>query len=318
MYMTQIEETFCFLAALTLATIGLTAQPGFTILPLWPEGSIPCQNTLTLELRQDTAIGLLSLQVQQPELHLYQPPGSFEQRGTVIVCPGGGYYLQAWDWEGTALAHYLNHYGYTVGVLRYRLPYWEHDSCRSQVAEADVLRSVQLLRARGAEFGLDTGRIAVMGFSAGGHLAACAAVHSRSPSWTAADSLERMSSRPNLSILVYPVISMDTVDNGHPGSLVNLLGSNPSAALRQYFSLETQVTAATPPTFLVHATNDDGVVPNNSIRYYQALRQAGVPAALHLYQEGGHGFATAQHLPPDTDCKAWLPTLLDWLSLWWK
>lgn len=263
----------------------------------------------------DEDIGQLILKVHEPTIHLYQPLGRSKTKGTVLICPGGGYYLQAWDWEGTDFAQFFNHHGITAAVLRYRLPYWEREACRSEVALTDVQRAVQMLRARADEFDIDPNQIALMGFSAGGHLAASGAVHPLAADSLSADTLLRFSSKPDLSILVYPVISMDTIKAGHGGTFRSLLGTNPAPEKIAYYSLEKQVTNTVPPTFIAHATDDEAVVPDNSILYYQALRSKGIPAALHIYSGGGHGFGTAR--PLNNDTAGWLADLLSWLANYW-
>ncbi|MEL6142644.1 MAG: alpha/beta hydrolase, partial [Bacteroidota bacterium] len=244
-----------------------------------------------------------------------QPLKATSKEAAVLICPGGGYYLLAWDWEGVDIARYFVHQGYTVGVLRSRLPHWESEACRSKVALMDAQRGMQLFRSMSSQLGFAKDKVALMGFSAGGHLAASAAVHHKAADPTSSDPIDAFSSRPDLSILVYPVISTDTIKAGHGGSIRNLLGQQPDPGLIEYYSIEKQVTKETPPTFLAHADDDAVVVPENSILYYQALHRAGVPAALHIYSQGEHGFAAGRHLTGDTI--GWLEDLMRWLGMYW-
>lgn len=306
----QTNRILFLLAALVVAR-GLAGQVADSVIALWPTGEIPCSNTHTLtEVRGD--IGRLHTRVHRPELHLFRPFGPGKTDQAVIICPGGGYYLHAWDWEGTAFARALNREGITAGVLRYRLPYWEADSCRETVALSDARRAIQTLRAMAPSERIARDRIGIMGFSAGGHLAASASVHWQAGDSLATDTLDHYSSRPDFSILVYPVISMDTVGTGHAGSRRNLLGKNPSPERVLHFSLETQVDIATSPAILIHAANDEGVPARNSIDYFTALQRADVAAELHVYPDGGHGFGFGKEYPGSV--ANWWDRVLEWLQ----
>lgn len=209
----------------------------------------------------------------------------------VVIAPGGGYFMvSAAGSEGTGTAQWLNSLGISAFVLRYRVsPY------RQPAELDDGRRAMRLVRARAAEFGVDPKRIGMMGFSAGGHLAAYTSSVIDGGRSDDADPLERVSSRPDFAILVYPVISFNPAIAGpqnlaaYAGSGRNLLGENADPALVFRMSAETQVTAANPPTFLYHGSADTLVTPENSLRFYLALRQAGVPAELHTYENGTHG-----------------------------
>lgn len=258
------------------------------IIPLYPEG-IPCENELEMETKLRD-IGAAISKVHEPELWVY-PALEREATGTsVVICPGGGYTILAWDWEGIRMAEWYNSIGITAFVLKYRLPHWENEECRSKVALMDAQRAMRIVRHRAGDWNLKADQVGVMGFSAGGHLASTLSTHFDKGNAQAELEVERMSCRPDFAILMYPVITMDTLFT-HKGSRKNLIGPTPTAGMESNYSNEAQVTEETPPTMLIHANDDKGVVPENSVSYYLALRQHGVPAALHIFESGGHGFS---------------------------
>src|SRR6266850_1964244 len=221
----------------------------------------------------------------------------------VVICPGGGYAHLA-DHEGRPVAEWLNTLGVTAFVLKYRLGPRYHHPAPMQ----DALRAMRLVRARAAEWGLDPKRVGILGFSAGGHLASTAGTHFDSGKPDASDAIERVSSKPNLMILIYPVITMR--DKTHAGSRKNLLGDNPGPELVTLLSNDEQVTRETPPAFLIHTSNDEAVPVENSLLFVNALRRASVPFEFHLYERGPHGFGLGGKDPilatwPDR-CAGWL------------
>src|SRR5437660_2563378 len=201
----------------------------------------------------------------------------------VIVCPGGGYTHLA-DHEGQPVAEWLNSIGITAFVLKYRLGPRYHHPAPLQ----DAARAIRTIRAHAAEWKIDPERIGIIGFSAGGHLASTIATHFDSGKPDARDLIERVSSRPNLAVLIYSVITMR--EKTHAGSKKNLLGDNPAPELIALLSNEEQVTKETPPVFLVHAMTDTAVPVENSLMFAAALRKAGIPFELHVYERGPHGF----------------------------
>ncbi len=241
-----------------------------------------------------------------PTITVYSPPEGKANGGAVVVCPGGGYGMLA-DHEGRPVAEWLNTIGVTGIVLKYRLgPRYHHP-----VEMGDAARALRTVRAKAKEWGLDPQRIGILGFSAGGHLASTAATHFDDGDPHAADPIDRESSRPNAAILIYPVISLQP-PYGHMGSRENLLGKTPADALVELLSNEKHVTAQTPPTFLVHTADDEGVPCENSLEFALACRKAGVPVELHLYAHGPHGFGMAPNDPVlgawPAACAAWLKT----------
>lgn len=226
-------------------------------------------------------------------------------RGTaVVVCPGGGYGHLAMDHEGKQIAEWLNARGVSAFVLKYRLgPKYRHP-----IELRDAQRAIRTVRAGAAGFRVSPDRIGIWGFSAGGHLASTAGTHFDAGNATAEDPIDRVSSRPDFMILAYPVITMG--EGTHAGSRRNLLGEAPDPKLIELLSNERQVAPQTPPAFLFH-TSDDATVPvENSVHLYLALRKAGVPAEMHIYERGRHGVGLA---PLDPVLGTWGERLEAWM-----
>jgi acetyl esterase/lipase len=247
-----------------------------------------------------------------PTLTPYLAPKEKATGAAVVICPGGGYGHLSLEYEGRAVAEWLNTIGVTAFVLKYRLgPRYHHPAMLQ-----DAQRAVRLVRARAAEWGLDPARVGILGFSAGGHLASTAGTHFDAGRADAADPIERVSSRPDVMILVYPVITMR--EKTHAGSKKNLLGDNPTPELVALLSNEEQVTKETPPAFLVHTMTDPAVPVENTLMFVSALRRAGIPFELHLYERGPHGFGlgTARDgKPADPVLSTWPAHCADWLRL---
>ena len=237
--------------------------------------------------------------IEVPTLTIYSPPKEKNTGIAAIICPGGAYRLLSWDKEGLNVAKWLQERGITGVVLKYRLPAPNLVPSGTLRPFVDAQQAFRLLRERAAEFGIKTNRIGIIGFSAGGHLAAYAAT-----------TFHRLDScRPDFCVLAYPVITMLT--NTHTGSCTNLLGADPPEQLRAKFSAEKLVTRQTPPTFLM-ATRDDKSVPvTNSLMFAEACERAGVPVELHLYDQGGHGFGLGVNGGDVTNWPAQLEKFLD-------
>lgn len=274
---------------LYLVALSVRAAPEAPIV-LWPDGA-------------PGAVGKSPTDI--PTLTPYLAPRDKATGAAIVVCPGGGYQHLA-DHEGGPVAEWLNSVGVTAFVLKYRLgPTYHHP------AELhDAARAIRTVRARAKEWGIDPQRIGILGFSAGGHLAATAGTHFTAGQADAVDPIERVSSRPDLMILIYPVITMR--DWTHGGSKLNLLGKDPPADLVALLSNEEQVTKETPPTFLVHTMTDTTVPVENSMMFATALRKAGVPFEFHLYERGPHGFGLA---PKDPILSSWPGRCADWLRV---
>jgi acetyl esterase/lipase len=241
----------------------------------------------------------------RPSLTIFLPPPERATGAAVVICPGGGYGFLAVDHEGQQIAEWLNERGVAGFLLRYRIaPRYRHPAPLQ-----DARRAIRIVRARADEWSVDPRRIGIWGFSAGGHLASSAGTQFEAGDPAAADSIERESSRPDFMVLAYPVISF--VDPcAHLGSRDNLLGKDASPELMAAMSSERRVTSETPPTFLFHTNEDAGVPPENSVLFYLALRRAGVPAELHVYERGAHGVGLA---PTDPVLASWGDRLADWL-----
>ncbi|NJB85623.1 acetyl esterase/lipase [Lewinella marina] len=271
-------------------------------------GPIPCANDRPLGSRNEAGIGRILTDVSEPELHYFAPIPRSGRADAVMIIPGGGYAIEAWDLEGTDIARYLSHAGYHAFVLSHRLPARAEPECRSEVALNDAQTGLLRIRGLADSLGFATDQVGVMGFSAGGHLAGSASVHPREEGG--------VSSRPAFSILVYPVTLMDADRRGHAGSQANLLGPEEDADLREYFHLPAQVDSLTPPTLLIHASDDKAVPPRNSLEYYAALQSHGVAADLRIYATGGHGFGAARER--ETPVRGWLEEVTKWLSAHYK
>ena len=269
-------------------TVQLSAQQ--PIIPLWENGVPFCQSENQKEVKDDERIGRIISKVSNPTIEVFLPPESIANGTGVVVCPGGGYTILAYDWEGTSMAKWLNSIGVAAFVLSYRLPHWESDECRDKVALADAQRAIRMVRNNAEDWKLNPEKIGIMGFSAGGHLASTAGTHYDKGNKKANDPIEKQSSRPDFMILMYPVVTMDPT-HAHMGSRENLIGKKPPADALLTFSNEKMITSDTPPTLLIHADDDKGVVPENSVEFYLNLRKHGVPAALHIFEKGGHGFS---------------------------
>jgi len=261
------------------------------VILLWPNG----------------APGALGDQVtDKPTLTIYLPPADKANGAAVVICPGGGYWTLAMDHEGHQVAQWLNSLGVAGFIVKYRVA---KDGYHNPAPLDDAQRAMRTVRARAKEWNVDPNRIGIMGFSAGGHLASSAGTHFDAGKSDADNPIDRVSCRPDFMILVYPVIQFDSKYT-HKGSQENLLGKDADSALVEKFSNEKQVTADTPPTFLMHTTGDTGVPAENSINFYLALRKAGVPAEMHIYEKGEHGFGLA---PKDPILSSWPARCADWM-----
>ena len=302
------------ISVLLLTSLGPTAFA--EEIPLWPEGAEPLSPSAAgaeqpgperIEGRDSEGpANRWIVGTTRPTLTAHSPPAAKRSGAAGVVCPGGGYAGMAFDKEGENICQWLARRGVTAFTLKYRHGGGAH---QHPVPLSDVERAVRWVRGHADEYGINAERIGVMGFSAGGHLASTIGTHFQPGDPQADDPVERHSSRPDFLVLVYPVISMDEAIT-HAGSRENLLGKSPEAELVVDLSNDLQVTGATPPTFLVHASDDQVVPVEHSWRFYRAVTAHGIPAELHVYEQGGHGFGMLQRdLPVDhwpAAFEAWL------------
>lgn len=285
----MIHTRCTIVIVLLLAQYAVAAEP--VKIPLWADGAPGTPATKPAD---------------EPALFLYRPAEGAANGTAIVVCPGGGYAHLAMDHEGKQIAEWFNSMGVTAFVLQYR-----HNGSGHQhpVPMMDGQRAMRTVRARAAEWGIDPAKIGVIGFSAGGHLASTLGTHFDAGKPNTADPIKRAGSRPDFMILCYPVISM-TARYTHAGSRENLLGKLPGSNLARKMSNELQVTSRTPPTFIWSTDADDVVPVENSVAFYQAMKRAGVPGELHVFQNGPHGLGLARDVPgtaawPDL-CRNWL------------
>ncbi len=268
----------------------------------------PLQEGQTIPLWAEPAPGALGTDESDiPAMTVFLPRTMRANTPAVVVCPGGSYVRLAANHEGRQVASYLNSLGIAAFVLRSRLgPRYHHP-----IEMGDAQRAIRTLRSRAADWRIDPARIGIMGFSAGGHLAMSASTRFDHGNAGATDPVERAGSRPDFTVLGYPVISM-TAAWTHQGSKTNLLGDNPDAELARSLSGELAVTRETPPTFLFHTNADTTVPAENSVHYYLALRKAGVPAEMHIFENGAHGVGLANDVAALSE---WSKLLANWLRV---
>jgi acetyl esterase/lipase len=261
---------------------------------------------ITIPLWNGKAPGTLGdADEDKPTLTVYQPSGEHDPVPAVIVIPGGSYGYLATNHEGRQMANWFNGAGIVAFVLKYRVGPKYHNP----IELGDAQRAIRMVRSRAKEFGVIPNKIGVLGFSAGGHLASTAETHFDGGDPQAADAIDRVSSRPDFAVLAYPVISM-IADYANKPSWQNLLGRDATPEMRRALSNEFNVTPATPPTFLFATSTDDTVRVENSVVFYSALLQAGVPVELHIFQKGPHGVGLDLDEPTEGE---WTTLLMHWL-----
>lgn len=286
----------CVIAVIMFTLTGPACQAAnsHNVELLWPDGAPGAKGTADGD---------------KPALTIYLPDKEKATGAAVVIFPGGGYGHLAMDHEGHQIAQWLN----SIGVAGFIVKYRHRNSGAGYGHPApiqDAQRAIRTVRSRAGEWGVDPGRIGIIGFSAGGHLASSAGTHFKGRYSEPVDEIDRISCRPDFMILMYPVISF-TEWYTHEGSRKNLLGESPDAELVESFSNEKQVTPETPPTFLVHADDDNVVPPENSIAFHHALRKAKVPAEMHIYEKGGHGFGPGAGKGA---CSSWMVRCSDWMK----
>ena len=278
-----------------------------TEIPLWdkiPNAIAVADYKEEMTYFNDGSINGIS-KVSQPTLTLFLADAKIANGTSVVICPGGGYHHLSINKEGYKIAQWLNSLGISAFILKYRMPSDLTMKDKTVGPLQDAQEAIRMVRRNAEKWKLDSSKIGIMGFSAGGHLASTLSTKFLEKVY---DSVDNTSARPDFSILMYPVISMQEAIT-HKGSKTNLLGENQSAALVENYSNEKHVNATTPRTFIVHATDDKAVPVENSINYYLALKQNKVPVEMHLYENGGHGFG----LGTDGTNKNWSKACENWL-----
>jgi acetyl esterase/lipase len=287
---------------MTLAFSVLFSRAQNFTLKVWPEGA-PDSNGITVP--EEKIEGVRVQNVTEAEMYIYLPSKEKNTGVAVVICPGGGYIREAMDHEGYEMAKWLSERGVAGIVLKYRLP-----NGHSQIPSEDARRAIRIVRMKAEEWGIQTGKIGIAGSSAGGHLASTAGTRFDKGNPDSADPVEKFSCRPDFMLLLYPVITMKE-DFTHLGSRNNLLGTGNNLNLVREYSNEMNVTAETPPVFLVLADDDKAVPPRNSIEFYSALKSFNIPAEMHIFARGGHGFGMHKNnIPADN----WPVLFLDWLK----
>jgi len=275
------------------------------VIPLYPgaiPNSIPHSVREIVEERGGQFAGYKG--ATNPTLEIVLPEKADKLTPAVVICPGGGYVRQVYRKEGTEIAKIYIEHGVAAFILKYRIPNDQTMADKSIGSLQDAQQAIKLVRQNAAKWKVDPSKIGIMGFSAGGHVASTAATHFKKDYIPNPDGI---SLRPDFAILVYPVISM--IDGiTHVGSKENLLGHAPGESMVKLFSNELQIDKDTPPTWLTHAGDDKAVPVANSVRYYNALIENGVPAEMHLYPEGGHGFVLKN------PAEIWMRQIFDWMK----
>ncbi len=302
-----MKQKFIYVLLFFISSILLQTFAQEKIIKVWPDKIPGAIENPSYKLEVETDNGWTRIKnVSDPTLDFFPAPKESANGTAVVICPGGGYTRLAISHEGTQIAAWLNKLGIAAFVLKYRLPSDEIMIDKKIGPLQDGQEAIRIVRRHAKEWNINPNKIGIMGFSAGGHLAASVSTHYNDKVYEPKDST---SCRPDFSLLIYPVISMDSTTT-HMGSGENLLGKYPSPELVKYFSNELQVTRNTPPAFIVCSADDKAVPIQNSIGYLLALKKYDIPAELHIYEHGGHGYGLGrtngtESTWPDA-CKKWL------------
>jgi len=271
-------------------------------LEVWPNGA---PNDNGLDRPEEKYDGVRVRYVSEAEMYIYLPEKSVNTGAAVLICPGGGYTIEAMDHEGYEIAEWLKEKGIAGIVLKYRLPYG-HD----EVPSSDARQAMRIIRQHAAEWGINPEKVGIAGSSAGGHLASTVGTRFDAGQIDSDNAANQLSSRPDFMLLLYPVISFKE-GVGHMGSRKNLIGETNDWEVAKKYSNELFVTEQTPPAFFILADNDKSVIPLNSINFYLAMKKYDIPAEMHIFQEGGHGFGIRKNnIPADN----WPNLFYDWLK----
>jgi acetyl esterase/lipase len=287
---------------LTMLVLSYSLFAQDEILKVWPDGA---PNHNGMDEPEEILEGGRVRNISEAVIYVYLPEKEKNIGVAVVICPGGGYWIEAMDHEGFKIAEWLNERGIAGIVLKYRLPYGNHE-----IPSGDARQAIRIVRQKAEEWGIDPGKIGIAGSSAGGHLASTAGTRFDYGDPGSSDPLKKLSCRPDFMLLLYPVITFREAF-GHMGSRRNLIGEGNDWALVEKYSNELHVSPETPPTFIVLSDDDKVVVPRNSVEFYLALKKKNVPAEMHIFAEGGHGFGIRKTgLPVDT----WPELFYTWLK----
>lgn len=303
-----IKCSLFWLMPLILTILSCTSKE--QIIPLWPHGQIPNHIETNIQEAHEQTDILRIKNVQEPTLEVFLANDAIATGKAMLIFPGGGYGILAYDWEGTDVAKYLNSHGIAGIVVKYRLPSDKTQTEKEKVPLIDAQRAMRLVRSRAQEWNIDTNQIGIIGFSAGGHLASTLGTQFKRKLYEPIDSADNLSARPDYMALIYPVITMG--NHTHQGSKRNLLGKDPSKEMVNKYSSQLQVNNDTPATFLVHAI-DDEVVPRENSEYFHGILSTTTnsKSLLYLYDEGGHGFGLALQHP---QLSSWTKRMLEWMD----
>jgi acetyl esterase/lipase len=297
------------LSFLLLEILAHNASSQTTTLKVWPDG-IPGSLRSETYFEESTVTGdIVSLyeKVTDPTLTVFLPPAEKATGTAVLICPGGGYGVLAFDHEGFAIARWLNSNGIAGIILKYRLPSDMIMKDKSVGPLQDAQEAMRIIRRNASQWKINSHRIGVIGFSAGGHLASTLSTHFAEKVYEVKDTT---SARPDFSLLIYPVVTFDSTFT-HAGTRQNLVGDKPSEYTIRYFSNEYRITRNTPPAFLVHSADDKVVPVKNSIIYFEGLVRNNIQAEMHIFQKGGHGYGLAINRGTES---AWPELCLSWLK----
>lgn len=289
----MVRKVILLITVIIISTMNTKAQE---VVKLWENGA-PTDNKIT-EPEKGAREGTWVVNVSSAELHIYKAANSSDGKA-IIICPGGGYGGLAFEHEGTDVAKWLNSKGITAVILKYRMP-----NKNSLVPIEDGHQAMRYVRENAKKLGVDANKVGIIGFSAGGHLASTISTHY---------AIEGTNTRPDFSILFYPVITMSK--STHGGSRTNLLGDKPSDIDMHRFSNELQVTVNTPPTILLLSDDDKTVPTYNSVEYYKALNNNRISATMYIFPEGGHGWGFKKSFKYHEEMKTLLSKWLDDLKL---
>ncbi len=285
-----------------LMTIVLSINAQDFSMKVWPNGA---PNHNGMDLQEEEQEGHRFFNVSEAEMFVYLPKKEINTGAAVVICPGGGYMKVVMGHEGYDIAQWLSERGVAAIVLKYRLPYGHHE-----IPSLDARRTLKIVRTNADKWGIDTDKIGVAGSSAGGHLASTVGTRFDFGDANASDPIDKVSSKPDFMLLLYPVITFNP-EFRHTGSRNSLIGKDENKELEAYYSNELHVSENTPPTFLVLADDDRSVVPKNSVEFYLALKKHNIPAEMHIFKKGGHGFGMHQNGLPVNN---WPSLFYDWLK----